>query len=146
MRIFKKAPREEVAKLINKSKETVKKCEDGRSNDSSEDQGILLRRFRYNKDEFQQILNGGLVIPKLPARSAYKTTKKEPKEYRKYQKIISKESRVLKVLRKRNYSAGQSLTVSFTWRLFLFLGSAIIGKTNRLTLWVKTIGIICKHT
>lgn len=101
MRIFKKVPREEVAKLINKSKETIKKCEDGRSNYSPEDQGVLLRRFRYNKDEFRQILDGSLVIPRLPARSAYKTTRREPTEYRKYQKIISKESRVLKVLRKR---------------------------------------------
>ena len=102
MRIFKKVPREEVAKLINKSKETVKKCEDGRSNYNLEDQGVLLRRFRYTKDEFQQILNGALVVPKFPARSAYKTNRKEPKEYRKYQKTISKESRVLKVLRKRS--------------------------------------------
>lgn len=101
VRIFKKVTREEVAKLIGKSKETVKKCEDGRSNFGPEDQGILLRRFHYTKSEFKQILEGELVIPKLPARSAYKTTKREPKEYRKYQKIISKESRVLKVLRKR---------------------------------------------
>jgi DNA-binding XRE family transcriptional regulator len=101
IRIYKKTTREEVAKLIGKSKETIKKCEDGRSNYALEDQGVLLRHFRFTKADFQEVLNGQRNIPKLHARGAYKTTRKATKECRKYQKIISKESRVLTILRKR---------------------------------------------
>lgn len=101
IRIYKRNTREEIAKLIGKSKETVKKCEDGRSNYSLEDQGILLRHFRFTKADFQTVLDGQRNVPRLHARSAYETTRKAPEECRKYQKIISKESRVLTILRKR---------------------------------------------
>ncbi|MCB9027144.1 MAG: XRE family transcriptional regulator [Bdellovibrionaceae bacterium] len=100
MRISRKISRVDAGKAIGVSAKTIERIENGRHNISDERMKQLIRRYRYTLEEFRHILEGKIVLPDLPARSIYKTKRTPRIEGRKYQKIISKEARVLKAIRK----------------------------------------------
>ena len=100
MRISRKITREDAGKAIGVSGKTIERIENGRRNISDERLKQLIRRYRYTLEDFRNLINGTLELPELPARSVYNRAHTPRKEGRKYQKIISKEARILKSLRK----------------------------------------------
>ncbi len=111
MRIFRKISREDAAKAIEASEKLIEKFENGRCTFEVDRLKQLLRRYRYNWSEYLDYLSDPKGLPDLPARSIFKSNSKPRSEGRKYQKEISKASRVLKILRNmRGWS--QSLAAS----------------------------------
>ena len=99
MRIFRKIHREDAAKIIERSPKLLERFENGRTNLSLEKKKQLVRRYRYTWEEYLRLLNNPDELPEMPARSVYKSKAMPRTEGRKYQKNITKEARVLKVLR-----------------------------------------------
>ena len=95
MRIFRKINRVAAASSIERSVKSIERFENGRANLSTEQKKALVRRYRFTWQEFLAYMDGDCDLPDLPSRSTYPS-----EEGRKYQKVISKEARVLKVLRK----------------------------------------------
>jgi transcriptional regulator with XRE-family HTH domain len=100
MRISRRITRDDAGKAIGVSGKTIERIENGRRNISDERLKQLIRRYRYTLEDFRNIINGTMELPNLPARSVYNKPHTPRKEGRKYQKIISKEARILKSLRK----------------------------------------------
>ncbi|MBX2996089.1 MAG: helix-turn-helix transcriptional regulator [Bdellovibrionaceae bacterium] len=100
MRIVRKVNRNDAAKAIERSVKSIERFENGRSNLSTEQKKILVRRYRFTWQEFLAYLDGQCDLPDLPSRSTYPSKEKPREDGRKYQKVISKEARVLKVMRK----------------------------------------------
>ena len=100
MRISRKITRDDAGEAIGVSGKTIERIENGRRNISDERLKQLIRRYRYTLEDFRNIINGTLKLPDLPARSVFNRPHTPRKEGRKYQKIISKEARILKSLRK----------------------------------------------
>lgn len=100
MRIFRKINRGDAAKAIERSLKSIERFENGRSNLSTEQKKALVRRYRFTWQEFLAYMDGQCDLPDLPSRSTFPRKERPREEGRKYQKVISKEARVLKVMRK----------------------------------------------
>jgi transcriptional regulator with XRE-family HTH domain len=100
MRIFRKITREDAGRALSRSAKVVERFENGRQRLSAERKKILLRRYRYTWGEYLQFMDGKNDLPDLPPRSIFKSKAVPRIDGRKYQKHISKGSRVLKILRK----------------------------------------------
>lgn len=100
MRIFRKISRPDAAKAIERGQKSIERFENGRSNLTVEQKKALVRRYRFTWQEYLSFLDGTCDLPDLPSRSVYPSKATPRDEGRKYQKVISKEARVLKVMRK----------------------------------------------
>jgi transcriptional regulator with XRE-family HTH domain len=99
MRIFRKVTREDAARVLGREPKIMERFENGRQSLSIERKKLLVRRYRYNWEDYLSFLAGTNELPDLPIRSIFKSRATPRTEGRKYQKKISKEARVLKVLR-----------------------------------------------
>lgn len=100
MRITRKISRPDAAKAIERGEKSIERFENGRSNLSIEQKKALVRRYRFTWQEYLSYLDGTCDLPDLPSRSVYPSKMRSRELGRKYQKMISKEARVLKVMRK----------------------------------------------
>ncbi|HMN69489.1 MAG TPA: helix-turn-helix transcriptional regulator [Bdellovibrionales bacterium] len=100
MRIVRRINRDDAAKAIERSVKSLERFENGRSNLSTEQKKALVRRYRFTWQEFLSYMDGECDLPDLPSRSTYPSKEKPREEGRKYQKVVSKEARVLKIMRK----------------------------------------------
>lgn len=100
MRIFRKISRSNAAAAIERGVKTIERFENGRANLSEEQKKTLVRRYRYTWSEYIEFLDGECTLPDLPSRSTYPSKAQSRLLGRKYRKEITKEARVLKVLRK----------------------------------------------
>ncbi len=100
MRIFRKITREDAGRTLSRSAKLLERFENGRQNLSIERKKQLVRRYRYTWEEYLQLVDGKSELPVLPSRSIFKRKTVTRIHGRKYQKQISKASRVLKILRK----------------------------------------------
>lgn len=100
MRTFRKVNRIDAAKAIERSVKSLERFENGRSNLSTEQKKALVRRYRFTWQEFLAYMDGHCDLPDLPSRSTYPSKEKPREDGRKYQKVVSKEARVLKIMRK----------------------------------------------
>lgn len=100
MRIFRKINREDAAKAIERGHKSIERFENGRSNLTEEQKKALVRRYRFTWQEFIAFQDGDCPLPDLPSRSVFPSKAASRLDGRKYQKVISKEARVLKVMRK----------------------------------------------
>jgi transcriptional regulator with XRE-family HTH domain len=100
MRIFRKINRPDAARAIERGEKVLERFENGRAPLTEEQKKALVRRYRYTWQEFLAFLDGQNELPELPPRYTFKPRAVPREEGRKYQKVVSKEARVLKVLRK----------------------------------------------
>lgn len=100
MRIVRRINRDDAAKAIERSVKSLERFENGRSNLSTEQKKALVRRYRFTWQEFLSYMDGECDLPDLPSRSTYPSKEKPREDGRKYQKVVSKEARVLKIMRK----------------------------------------------
>lgn len=100
MRIFRKITREDAAKAIDRSVKVLERFENGRQEFSIERKKKLIRRYRFTWEEFLQFSDGKSALPDLEPRSIFESKAAPRIQGRKYQKQITKVSRVLKILRK----------------------------------------------
>lgn len=100
MRISRRINRVDAARAIERSVKSIERFENGRSNLSAEQKKALVRRYRFTWQEFLAYMDGDCDLPDLPSRSTYPKKERPREEGRKYRKAVSKEARVLKVMRK----------------------------------------------
>lgn len=100
MRIFRRINRKDAARAIERGEKVIERFENGRAPLTEEQKKSLVRRYRYTWQEFLAFMDGQDVLPELPPRYTFKPQGAPREEGRKYQKIVSKEARVLKVMRK----------------------------------------------
>lgn len=100
IRLEKRIPRKDAAKAAGVAKGTMERFENGRTNFSKEKTRLLMRKYRVTESYVQQVANGEVIFDEIHPRSIYNKPEANRKSGRKYQKQISKESRVLKVFRK----------------------------------------------
>ncbi|MBN20958.1 MAG: hypothetical protein CL678_06670 [Bdellovibrionaceae bacterium] len=128
IRIARGITREQVAPVLERGRQAVERYENGRADLDEQQVKKLLRRYRITHEEFKAIIDGKQQLPIRHARSVYKTTRRDPKEYRRYQKEITKEARVLKVMRTM-----RGLTKEQTAKLCGFHPSCIDHRENGRT-------------
>lgn len=100
MRIFRNITREEAGKAIDRSAKVFERYENARSNLSINQRKALVRRYRYTWEEYLRFLANPDDLPDLPATHIHKKTQVPRTEGRKYKKLITKEARILKIIRK----------------------------------------------
>jgi len=100
IRLDKRISREDAAKALGVAKSTMERFENGRTNFSSEKIRMLMRKYKISNEYLQQVIDGEITLKEIHPRSIYNKQPADRKNGRKYQKQISKESRVLKVFRK----------------------------------------------
>ncbi len=100
MRIFRKINRVDAAEAIDRTEKSIERFENGRSNLTVEQKKALVRRYRFTWQEYLTHLDGVCDLPDTPSRSVYPSRLTPRQEGRKYQKSVSKEARVLKVMRR----------------------------------------------
>lgn len=99
MRILRGIHREQAAEVIRRSTKRIEQFENDRRSLSIEQKKLLVRRYRYTWEEYLRLLKTPDELPDLPSRSTFKSKALPRTAGRKYQKQISKESRVLKIIR-----------------------------------------------
>lgn len=100
MRIFRKIDRNVAALAIERKEKAIERFENGRAPLTEDQKKTLVRRYRYTWQEFLAFLDGQNELPELPPRYTFKPKSAPREEGRKYQKVVSKEARVLRVMRK----------------------------------------------
>lgn len=99
IRVNKKIPREVVCQSLGISMARIQRYETGQSKLPDSIKSLLLRRYRVSQEEFQKILSGEVVLPNLPAHTVHKRIGAGSYVRRFDTKNITKEVRVLKVMR-----------------------------------------------
>lgn len=100
MRIFRGIERKTAAEAIDRSMKIIERFENGRANLTEEQKKALVRRYRFTWQEYLSYLDGPCDLPDKPPKSIYPVLRMAEKERRKYQRVISKEVRVLRVMRR----------------------------------------------
>ncbi len=100
MRIYRRITREDAGKAVGISIKSMERFENGRCTFTEKRKHQLLRKYRFSIKEYNDILNDITTLPDLPARSIYYPKIKKKTLRRKYKKIITKEIKVIRAMRK----------------------------------------------